>query len=134
MGALTAERFEHWLRTYGRAWETGDVHLVGRLFSDNARYFEVPFDEPMIGRNAIEKYWKEGAADAQTDVRFRFEIVSVVDSTGLALWQASFVRVPSGIAVDLDGFLLAEFDAAGTCSLFREWWHRQETPGDGDSG
>jgi hypothetical protein len=26
----------------------------------------------------------------------------------------------------LDGVFLVEFDEAGLCSRFREWWHREE--------
>lgn len=54
------------------------------------------------------------------------QAVSFVDKMGLAQWHATFVRVPSGKHVALDGFLMAEFNDAGLCSVFREWWHRRE--------
>ncbi len=52
--------------------------------------------------------------------------MAVLGSKGLAQWQATFVRIPFGNHVELDGFLMAEFDGAGMCSVFREWWHRRE--------
>ena len=118
--------FIRWLDAYGRAWETGDVAAVVVLFSPDAAYYETPFDPPMVGLEAIETYWREGAGQAQRDVAFRYHVLSVEGDLGLGHWSASFVRVPSGVRVRLDGILSARFDESGRCVEFREWWHRQE--------
>jgi hypothetical protein len=123
---LTTEQFKIWLERYGKAWREGDPDAVVTLFDEAARYHETPFDEPMIGRDAIYRYWKEGAKESQTDIQFSFDIVAVHENFGLARWRAFFVRVPSGKKVHLDGILLAEFSDSMQCTLFREWWHRQE--------
>ena len=57
------------------------------------------------------------------------EPLAVVVGVGIARWHASFVRRRSGRTVDLDGCLVAEFAGAGTCAVFREWWHRRERGG-----
>ena len=129
MDQLSAEKFTAWLDAYGRAWETGDAAAVLELFERDARYEETPFDPPMIGHEAIRRYWEEGAGQAQRDIRFSFGIIAVQGDRGTAHWQASFVRVPSGIHVALDGVLMAEFGGGGSCRRFREWWHRKETTG-----
>lgn len=51
---------------------------------------------------------------------------SIAD-TGHAHWHATFTRVPAGTFVELDGVLMARFDAHMRCTEFREWWHRKET-------
>ena len=130
---LPPEAFEVWMQAYGRAWEAGDPDAVTALFSADAAYHETPFDEPMTGSEAIRRYWSEGADQAQRNVRFGFVVLGVSAETGLAHWWASFERVPSGVQVELDGVLQAEFDGAGRCRRFREWWHRCET-GAADSG
>jgi hypothetical protein len=130
MSTVTREGFADWLERYGQAWRTGDPAAAGDLFSPDARYEENPFDEPMIGREAIIRYWDEGAGKAQKDVAFAFEILSVQDDSGVAHWRASFVRVPSGASVDLDGLLVARFSPEGVCYRFREWWHRREIGGE----
>lgn len=112
---------------YGKAWENGDTDAIGKMFVENARYYETPFDEPMTGLDEIERYWREGAKLAQANVKFRYEIVCVNGAAGWSRWQASFVRVPSGTKVALDGVIQAEFAEDHRCKLFREWWHRQET-------
>ncbi len=80
----------------------------------------------MLGREAIRRYWQEGAGESQREVRFDFKVLWVGENMGAAHWRATFVRIPSGSRVELDGVLLAEFSASGRCSLFREWWHRRE--------
>lgn len=125
---MSVDDFSQWLAAYGRAWETGDAAAVVALFAPDAAYYETPFDSPMVGLPAIEAYWREGAGQAQRDVVFGFDVVAVVEDRGLSHWTASFVRVPSGVRVRLDGILAARFDPNGRCVEFREWWHRQETP------
>ena len=118
--------FENWLDAYGAAWRAGDAHAAIELFSSDVEYYETPFDDPMVGLDAIHQYWSEGAGESQKDVSFSYQALAIVENAGLARWQATFVRIPSGNYVELDGFLMAEFDGAGKCSVFREWWHRQE--------
>lgn len=119
--------FRNWLDAYGRAWQTGDAKAVMTLFAPGASYHETPFDPPLVGLDAIHDYWKAGAGQSQADVVFTYEPLSVTGDGGVAHWTATFVRVPSGAAVRLDGVLVARFDAAGRCTEFREWWHREET-------
>ena len=132
MPAISMQEFEKWLDAYGAAWQDGDAEAATDLFADEAEYYETPFDDPMIGRDTIHRYCA-GAGDSQKDVRFLHESMAVVDSKGFARWQATFVRIPSGNHIELDGFLMAQFDGTGKCSVFREWWHRRETESSLDS-
>jgi ketosteroid isomerase-like protein len=124
---MNENQFRNWLDEYGRAWQSGDAKAVMTLFAPGASYYETPFDQPLVGLDAIHDYWKAGAGQSQTDVVFGYEVLSVAAEWGLAHWTAAFVRVPSGAAVRLDGVLAARFDAGARCTEFREWWHRQET-------
>ncbi len=133
MQMITTEEFERWLDAYGVAWKTGDSQAAIDLFADKAQYYETPFDDPFVGRDAIRQYWSEGAGESQKDVQFVYGDVVVLKNKGFAKWQASFIRIPSGNQVELDGFLLAEFTETGKCSVFREWWHRREEEVDATS-
>ena len=124
---ITSEAFGNWLRRYGEAWMAGDPEAAAELFTDDAAYHETPFDPPMVGREAIRRYWIEGARDGQRDVMFAAQPVAIDDDTATARWQASFVRVRNGAAVELDGVLAARFAPDGRCREFREWWHRRES-------
>ena len=124
---MTNHDFQQWLDRYGGAWVAGDPDAVIQLFSADAAYYETPFDAPMIGTEAIHRYWTEGAKNAQTDVKFEATPVTLCGNTGLAHWRATFRRIPSKVSVELDGVLSARFDSAMRCEEFREWWHRKET-------
>jgi hypothetical protein len=126
MAVISFHDFEKWLVSYGAAWQSGDAEAAIRLFADNAEYHENPFGDPMVGKDAIHRYWSDGAGESQKDVQFTYRAIAVVERKGLAHWSASFIRVPSGNQVELDRFLMAEFDVSGKCIVFREWWHRRE--------
>lgn len=53
MKPLTLDLFNSWLETYGKASRENDLQASADLFSLDAKYYETPFDEPMIGRDAI---------------------------------------------------------------------------------
>ncbi len=124
---MTIHDFQQWLNGYGIAWMTGDPDAVVQLFAADAAYYETPFDEPMVGAEAIRRYWTEGAKNAQADVTFEATPVSLSGNTGFARWRATFRRVPSNSFVELDGVLSVRFDSGMRCEEFREWWHRKET-------
>lgn len=125
---MNETQFRAWLDAYGLAWQQGDAKAVMALFAPGASYHETPFDPPLVGLDAIHDYWKAGAGQSQADVVFNYDVLSVAGDLGLAHWRATFVRLPAGAAVRLDGALAARFDSGGRCTEFREWWHRQETP------
>ena len=114
-----------WLGEYGRVWEQGDAEASVRLYTEDVKYYETPFTEPEAGHEAVRRYCLE-AAGAQRDVHFSHEALAMTGDTGIARWQASFVRVPTGVKVDLDGVFLLQFDPEGKCRVLREWWHRRE--------
>jgi len=126
MTELTLKRFTAWMTEYSRASAENDPQASANLFAPDARYYESPFDEPMIGRGAIYEYWNKGTQNLK-DKKSSFEILSVTGNTGIARWRSSFTVVESGKRLALDCLFVVEFDADGLCQIFREWWHIQET-------
>jgi len=122
MKSLTLDIFTSWLDTYGKASQENDARASSELFASDARYYETPFDEPMIGREAIYQYWLEGA-QALKDKQSTYEVYSVKDHLGIARWHSQFTVVQNGIRMGLDCLFLVAFDEDGLCSEFREWWH-----------
>lgn len=122
MNALTLERFTTWLTEYGRASAVNDPRASADLFAPDARYYENPFDEPMVGREAIYEYWNKGAQNLK-DKESTFEILAVKGGTVIARWRSSFTVIESGKRLALDCLFVAEFDDGGLCRTFREWWH-----------
>jgi len=123
---MSPESIRAWLDRYRSAWQERDPEAVIRLFAEDATYQETPFSQPMRGREAIRQYWSRAVAAHQEQVRFGYEILAVPETTAIAHWWASFVRLPSKTQVSLDGVFLLSFDAAGLCRELREWWVRKE--------
>jgi len=122
MKQLTFEIFDAWLEAYGTASVQNDPQASAELFARNAEYYETPFDTPMIGRDAIRKYWEIGAQTLKNK-ETTYEILSVKDNLGIARWQSKFTDVNSGKRLALDCIFLVEFDDNNQCKVFREWWH-----------
>ncbi|MCL4833912.1 MAG: nuclear transport factor 2 family protein [Caldilineaceae bacterium] len=125
MNALTREYFQQWMETYGRASAENDPQASANLFAQDARYYESPFDEPMVGRDAIYEYWSKGAQTLKEKAA-SFEILAVNGDTGIARWQSKFTVIESGKRLALDCLFVVEFNNDGLCQTFREWWHIQE--------
>ena len=122
---MDARVFEEWLDAYRRAWEGRDPDAAACLFTEDATYQETPFEEPMRGRAAIRAYW-EGVPANQRQIKFESDVLAfTAHGEGLARWRASFVRISSGVLVELDGIFLVRL-VEGRCTEFREWWHRRE--------
>jgi SnoaL-like domain len=118
-----------WLEAYGSAWAARDSAAFVRLFSQDVHYHWTPFEAPRVGRDAVAAAF-ETATARQERIAFRSSVIGVRPGQALAHWRCSFVRVGSGLTVQLDGIFLMEFNAEGACSRFREWWHSDEPAAD----
>ena len=122
---MTDADLSAWLGRYGRAWEARDADRFAALFSPDVRYHWTPFDEPQAGRGAVADAFRN-AVQRQEDILFDATILSFQERTGIARWRCSFRRPGATSRVRLDGIFLMEFDDAGLCATFREWWHSDE--------
>ena len=122
MKPLTQEVFQAWMESYSKASRENDPQASADLFARNAKYYETHFNEPMIGRDAIRKYWEIGAQTLK-EKEASYEVLSISDNLGIARWQSKFTDVNSGKRLALDCVFLVEFDDNDKCSVFREWWH-----------
>ncbi|MBZ5516683.1 MAG: nuclear transport factor 2 family protein [Acidobacteriia bacterium] len=118
--AATAKKF---LARYQEAWETRNADLAASLFTRDAHYWENPFGEPIVGREAVRAYW-HAATDRQEDIHF-----SVTNSfhhkyTLVAEWTCHYRHKPSGESRELAGMLFADFYGEQV-RTFREYWHRR---------
>ncbi len=111
------------LATYKEAWEARDPELAASLFTRDARYWENPFGEPIVGREGISTYWKS-ATDSQEDIHFVVLQFFLAGYTLFAEWTCTYTHRPSGERRELAGMLLADFYGQQV-RTFREYWHRR---------
>ena len=120
---VTSVKLDAWLGRYREAWEQRDAERAAQLFTEDARYYEMPFDAPKNGRSGIREYWSGVTAD-QRDVEFHSQTIAVSSNTGVAHWSAKFKLASTGATVELDGVFVLELDPKnGLCTTLREWWH-----------
>lgn len=122
MKSLSLEAFINRLDIYGRASKENDAKASSELFALDAKYYEPPFEKPMVGRDAIYQYWSQGAQDYK-DKESIYEVLSLKGYLGIARWQSQFTNIDTGKRHALDCIFLVEFDEDGKCSVYRDWWH-----------
>lgn len=113
-----------WIDSYRAAWEERDSAAAGRLFAEHALYRSNIFEEPHVGRQAIEKYWEEVTA-AQREVVVRMgSPVGRADRANVEWWTTMLV---GGEELTLTGCLILAFDESGYCVDLREYWQTAES-------
>lgn len=46
-----------WVDGYERAWRDGDLEAIERLFTEDARYRQSPYEESHVGHAGIKAFW-----------------------------------------------------------------------------
>lgn len=115
--------FASWLDRYGAAWEAQDADAAAAIFTRSGTYAWGPFNEPIVGREAIRAAWDYATRGQQQDIRFGYEILAATGERGIARWWASMTRRATGKPVRMEGIFLVTLDDDGLCEVFREWFN-----------
>lgn len=111
-----------WIDGYRRAWEERDPDAAAALFTDDATYRSLVFDDPHRGRSGVSEYWR-AVTEAQSEVRVRMgEPYGSGDRVAVEFWTTMKV---SGEEVTLPGILLLQMTPDGLCRRLHEYWHYQ---------
>ncbi|MGH2787224.1 MAG: YybH family protein [Actinomycetota bacterium] len=112
---------ERWMEGYLHAWDSNDPEDVGRLFSDDARYYTAPHREPWTGRNGIVSGWIDHR-DQPGTWEFRYEVLGIDGEVafvrGWTLYHATSEEAESAHS----NLWVIRLDGEGRCSEFIEWW------------
>jgi ketosteroid isomerase-like protein len=104
---------------YGRTWESWDVAAFLDLFSEDVVYVAHPTEETVLGREALGIYLrKEQGEQGEVRVTMGRPIVDG-DHVAAEFWVTAVNR---GREATIAGCLLAQLDADGRCTRFREYW------------
>jgi SnoaL-like domain len=124
-----------WLTAYIEAWKSYEPEAIGALFSDDVEYRFHPYDEPVVGRDAVVEAWlgqgehpgasgrdEEGTYDAS------YEPVAVDGDVAVAVGSSTYTRGPGGPVGEVyDNCFVMRFDAEGRCREFTEWFMKRPT-------
>ena len=66
---------DRWLERYQAAWLSDDPAAIAALFTSDVRYFTAPFNEPLVGTEAVSAYWLE-QVESRLPWTFDYEVVA----------------------------------------------------------
>ena len=124
---------QQWLDRYVAAWLSYDPDAIGALFSDDVTYRYHPWDDPVVGRDAVVASWLgEGdhddasTRDAPGTYDAAYSPVAVEGDTVVATGQSTYRDEPGGpVTRTFANCFVMRFDDEGLCRDFTEYYARQ---------
>jgi len=127
---VDTEAAQDWLQRYVAAWVSYDPADIAALFSEDVTYRYHPFDEPIVGRDAVVRSWLgedevgEGSTrDAPGTYDAAYSPVAVDGDVVVATGSSRYRESPEGPVVRVyDNCFVMRFDAEGRCRDFTEYY------------
>jgi ketosteroid isomerase-like protein len=112
-----------WLKAYMHAWESYSPEAIGALFTEDAAYSFHPYDQPVVGRQAIVEAWLEDR-DAPGTFSANYAPVAVDGDVAVVNGRSRYFKDSSRseLTKEWDNVFVIEFDRDGRCRSFREWY------------
>jgi ketosteroid isomerase-like protein len=120
MPSLTPGDGQDLLARLKSATERRDVDLAVSLFRDDAEYRPDPFEDVLVGANAIRDVLNDEAAE-RANVEFDAERIWVSGGAVLASWHGAYTRRSDGERIRSRGFLTLELDDEHLIGRMRGW-------------
>ena len=119
-----------WLEAYVDAWTSYDTDEIAALFADEVRYRYHPYDQPIVGRDAVVASWLGEGDFAGASTRddpgtytAGYHTIAVDGDHAVAIGTTSYRETPDGPVVKVyDNCFVMRFDDDGRCSEFTEWF------------
>jgi len=126
----TAQR---WLDRYVDAWLSYDPDDISDLFTEDVTYRYHPYDEPVVGRDAVVASWlgedASGAAstrDTPGTYEAEYAPIAVDGDTVVATGTSHYREVPGGpITRTYENCFIIRFDTEARCRDFTEYYLRR---------
>jgi hypothetical protein len=122
-----------WLDSYVAAWLSYDADEIRALFAEDIAYRYHPYEEPIVGREAVVASWLgesdfDGAStrDASGTYAARYAPIAVDDDVVVATGTSRYSERPDGpIVRTYDNCFVMRFDDEGRCREFTEYYIRR---------
>jgi hypothetical protein len=111
---------QDWLDRYVAAWKSYDRDDIAALFAEDVAYRYHPYDEPLVGRDAVVHSWL-GERDAPGTYDGHYTPYAVEGDTLVATGTSVYQDHPDGpVTRTFDNCFLIRFDGEGRCAEFTE--------------
>lgn len=127
------ETAQQWLDRYVGAWMSYDPVDIAQLFSQDVVYRYHPYDEPVVGRDAVVASWLGEPAsgdgstpDAPGTYEAAYAPVAVDGDVVVATGTSRYREAPGGpVTRTYDNCFVMRFDAEARCREFTEYYLRR---------
>jgi ketosteroid isomerase-like protein len=119
MGQMTDRvMVRRWLAGYEAAWRAPGTEGLAAIFSDDASYCHSPYEEPVVGLDAIRRMWDRDREGPDEIFTLAADIVAVDGSTAVVRAE---VRYGDPVRQEYRDLWVMRLDEDGRCSWFEEW-------------
>src|SRR6266699_7297823 len=112
------------------AWSKADPEGIASGFAEQAVFLETPVSQPVVGRDAIRRYWSD-VPYHQSEIRVTTGEIFAVGPWFSTEFKATFRRRRTGEWVEARGALFCE-TADDKITEMRMYWHRRTGVGGRD--
>jgi ketosteroid isomerase-like protein len=121
---------QEWLDRYVAAWLSYEPEAIGALFSDDVAYRYHPYDEPVVGREAVVASWLGESDDDDASTRdapgtyeAAYSPVAVDGDVVVATGTSTYRETPGGpVQKAFENCFVIRFDDGGRCREFTEYY------------
>jgi len=123
---LDREHVQAWLDAYLAAWKSYDREQIAALYADDVTCRYHPYDEPIVGREAVVESWfgvGEGAPGQDEEGTYDGAYIVAAIEGDLAVVTGTSVYTDP--AVVYENCWLIRFDDKVRCVDFVEWFMKR---------
>src|SRR6476469_3514462 len=130
---MNLENAQRWLDLYVDARRSYDPDEIAALFSEDVAYRYHPYDEPIVGRQAVVTSWLGDGApddastrDAPGTYEAEYSPIAIDGDTVVATGTSRYREVPDGpIVRSYENCFIMRFGDDGSCRDFTEYYIRR---------
>jgi hypothetical protein len=126
---------DRWLGSYVEAWKTYDPDLIGALFADDIEYRYHPYDDPVVGRDAVVASWVGesdtpgvSARDAPGTYDAHYAAIAVDGEVAVATGVTAYYASGGSVDKVFHNCFVMRFDGGMRCTEFTEWYMELPPP------
>jgi ketosteroid isomerase-like protein len=114
-----------WLAAYEAAWRTPGTEALAEIFTDDASYRQAPYQEPVVGLDAIRRMWDDERDGSDEVFTIATDILAVDGPTAVVRVE---VRYEDPLRQEYRDLWIMQLAVDGRCNRFEEWPFWPEQP------
>jgi ketosteroid isomerase-like protein len=107
-----------WLADYEGAWRSAGTGWLAGIFTKDATYLHSPYEEPIVGLNAIGQMWDDERDGPDEVFTVASDILAVDGPTAVVRTE---VHYGDPVRQEYRNLWVIRLDDDGRCTWFEEW-------------